>query len=187
MPAVWEAENMSFDPKLFSDEVAALLALYGNGNRLMPLAEGRCSNPEAHEVIGRASAETLFPGARDPKAALAGLYLYFSCLDEAHSVAQDVPSREGSFWHGILHRQEPDAANAAYWFRQVGKHPVFPELRQRAAASGVDFGSSWDPFAFIRYCETSRTQPGSQAERQAMEVQLVEWQLLFHYCAARQG
>src|SRR5581483_7484640 len=123
MPAVWEAGSMSFDPKLLSDEVTALLALDGNGNRLMPLAAGRCSSPQARERIEQQSAGTLFPGARDPQAALAGLYLYFSCLDEAHSVAQDVPSREGSFWHGILHRQEPDPANAAYWFRQVGKHP----------------------------------------------------------------
>ena len=57
-----------------------------------------------------------FPRARVPEAALSGLYLYFSCWDEAHVIAQDLSSAEGSFWHGIVHRQEPDAENASYWF-----------------------------------------------------------------------
>jgi hypothetical protein len=44
-------------------------------------------------------------------------------------------------------------------------------------------GSTWDPFAFIEYCETARNRPGSREERIAMEIQLAEWQLLFDYCA----
>ena len=82
-----------------------------------------------------------------------------------------------------VHRQEPDAANSGYWFGQVGKHPVFPELRARAAEIGVEFGARWAPLAFIAYCEAARTRPGSAEERKALEVQRAEWQLLFDWCA----
>jgi hypothetical protein len=85
----------------------------------------------------------------------------------------------------IVHRQEPDAGNAGYWFRQVGAHPVFPALRERAAEIGVDFGPRSDPIAFINLCERARQEPGSDAERLALETQRAEWQLLFDYCAAK--
>jgi hypothetical protein len=129
-------------------------------------------------------APDLFPRSRAPEAALSGLYLYFSCLDEAHRIAQDVASAEGSYWHAIIHRQEPDAGNSGYWFRRVGSHPIFPELREAAAAIGIDLGPRWDPFAFIDYCERARIRPGSNEERKAREVQRAEWQLLFDYCAS---
>jgi hypothetical protein len=111
--------------------------------------------------------------------------LYFSCLDECHSVAQDDATAEGSFWHGILHRQEPDAGNSSYWFRRVGSHPVFPALRSAAAEAGLDLGPKWDPLRFIDYCEQARRKPGSDEEKIALTVQRTEWQLLFDYCARR--
>src|SRR5438067_2545091 len=78
------------------------------------------------------------------------LWLYFSCYDESHTISQSIESVEGSFWHGILHRQEPDPGNAAYWFRRVGSHPVFPELQEAAAELNVaglfPLGKTWDPF-----------------------------------------
>ena len=117
---------------------------------------------------------------------MAGLYLYFSCLDEAHSLAQEIPTAEGSFWHGIMHRQEPDAGNSSYWFGRVGKHAIFPQLRREAASLGLEFGPEWDPFRFIEYCEQARRKPGSEEERIALHVQRAEWQLLFDYCAARE-
>jgi len=167
-----------FDPKAYGEEVASLLALDGNGTRLMPLAMGRCSSPEALHRLQAAPALQVLP-----KTALAGLYVYFSCMDQAHEIAQDIASAEGSYWHAIVHRQEPDAGNAAYWFRQVGAHAIFPALRARAAEIGVDLGPQWDPFAFIELCERARTQPGSAEERKALEVQRAEWQLLFDHCA----
>jgi hypothetical protein len=176
--------EMPFDASVYGPEAASILALDGNGERLMPLAEGRCSSGEARRRIGGVVPAVLFPGARAPEAAQAGLYLYFSCLDEAHTVAQGLGSAEGSYWHAIVHRQEPDAGNSAYWFRRVGAHAVFPALRDAAAACGYRAGKAWDPFAFIDYCERARRRPGSDEERIAREVQRVEWQLLFHHCAA---
>jgi hypothetical protein len=174
---------MGFDPRAYGADVAEILALDGSGERLMPLAMGRCSSEEAHRRIAATTAARLFPGSRAPEAALSGLYLYFSCIDEAHSIAQDVNTVEGSFWHGIVHRQEPDAGNSSYWFRRVGAHPLFPSLRESAATFGIDFGARWDPFAFIDFCEEARRRPGSSEEQRALAVQRAEWQLLFDYCA----
>ena len=168
----------------YSPEVVAILALDGDGKRLMPLVMERCSSEAARERLRKASAARLFAGARAPEAALSGLYVYFSCFDEAHTIAQDIATPEGSYWHAIVHRQEPDAGNSGYWFRQVGAHPLFPALRQAAAEIGVDFGLRWDPLGFIDLCEKARLQPGSPEERRALEVQRAEWQLLFDYCGA---
>ena len=140
---------MIFDPSAYGSEVAAILALDGNGQRLMPLALGRCSSKAAYDRLRAAGPARLFEGARAPEAAFAGLYLYFSCLDEAHTTAQEIPTADGSFWHAIMHRQEPDPGNSGYWFQRVGAHPIFPALRESAAEIGVDFGPRWDPFAFI--------------------------------------
>ena len=163
--------------------MASLLALDGNGERLMPLASGTCSSQEALTRIKASTAGALFPKARAGEAALAGLYLYFSCLDECHTLAQDIDTTEGSYWHAIMHRQEPDAGNSAYWFRRVGEHPIFPALREAAVACGYPARAAWDPFAYIDYCEQARQRPESDEARRALEVQRAEWQLLFDYCA----
>ena len=172
---------MSFDPKAYGAEVAAILALDGGGKRLMPLAGGQCSSTEALALLKAAAAHKLFPRSRSPEAALAGLYLYFSCWAEAHQVAQDIQTAEGSYWHALVHRQEPDAFNAGYWFRRVGDHAIFPALRRYATGRGINFGLTWDPIAFIDYCGKAR--PGSEDESKARDVQRAEWQLLFDHCA----
>lgn len=176
---------MRFDPTAYGEEVAALLALDGNGERLMPLAYGTCSIGLARDQLRKHNARTLFHRAYAPEAALSGLWLYFSCLDEAHEIAQDVGSPEGSFWHGIMHRQEPDPANAGYWFRRVGQHPIFPALQAEAQRMGASWSQDnrWDPYAFIDFCEQARRRPGGADEQLALQVQRTEWQLLFDYCA----
>jgi hypothetical protein len=176
---------MVFDSMVYGPRVAAILALDSDGHRLMPLALGNCSSKEAEGLLQAAGAPGLFPQSRAPEAAFAGLWLYFSCRDAAHEIAQNIEGPEGSWWHGIVHRQEPDAGNSSYWFRQVGQHPLFPRLHTAAAEFGVDFGPRWDPFAFIDLCEKARQQPGSALENHALRVQLAEWQLLFDYCAGR--
>src|SRR5256885_14922457 len=158
-----------FGPTAYGEEVASILALDGNGGRLMPLVRASCSSTEAREQVKAAKIAPLLR---------AGLYLYFDCWDEAHTVAQDIETAEGSYWHAIVHRQEPDAGNAGYWVRHVGDHAIFSPLRSRAAELGLP---NWNPVAFIDYCEMAA--PGSPEERIAQEVQLAEWQLLFDWCA----
>jgi hypothetical protein len=55
-----------FDPNAYGDEIAAILALDGNGERLMPLAGATCSSAEARRLL---------KASRLPPAVLAGLYL----------------------------------------------------------------------------------------------------------------
>ena len=182
---------MRFEPQAYGETVANILALDGAGQRLMPLALGTCSSAEARERIGGGGAKSLYPHARAPEAALAGLYLYFSCLGEAHEIAQTVETADGSYWHAIMHRQEPDAGNAGYWFRRVGSHAIFPALHEEAAriveahpGAGLRLPDRWDPIAFIDLCEKARREAGSELETAAREIQRAEWQLLFHHCAS---
>jgi len=51
-------------------------------------------------------------------------------LDAAHTIAQDSIIPMASFVHGIMHRREPDYGKCKYWFRRVGDHPVFAEIRK---------------------------------------------------------
>jgi hypothetical protein len=183
-----------FDLSRYGETVRELLRLDGGGERLMPLVAGPCSSPEARRRLRQLSAKELFAGARAPESALAGLYVYFSCWQEAHETAQGIATPEGSYWHAILHRQEPDAGNAAYWFHRVGKfHPIFPALRRTAAeiasahaAAEIVFQENWDPLAFLYVCEQARRKPSS-LEQAAREIQRAEWQLLFDYCARPAG
>src|SRR5271156_4524952 len=105
---------MQFDPKAYGPEVAAILALDGDGERLIPLVHGASPSSEAKAALAALARLQLLP-----EAALAGLYLYFSCWQEAHEIAQNISTSEGSYWHAMVPRQEPDAGNAGYWFRQV--------------------------------------------------------------------
>ena len=161
----------------------------------MPLGRGKCSSATAREAIGRAGAKTLFAGSRAPEAAVAGLYLYFSCLDEAHEIAQNVPTADGSFWHAIMHRQEPDSGNSAYWFRRVGNHAIFPALYEEAERilashrdallpGAIALPARWDPFWYIEFCEKAQRTAAYDPLQAAREIQRAEWQLLFHHCAS---
>ena len=182
---------MQFSPALYGPAVASLLELDGNGERLMPLASGCCSSPEALTKLRTIAPAILFPNSRAPEAAMAGLYLYFSCLDQAHEIAQSIHSGEGAYWHGVVHRREPDPSNARYWFQQVPSHPIFPELARSAAGIEARFpqlqvslSGRWDPIRFVAICEEARRQPDSPLCRMALELQRAEWQLMFHYCAS---
>jgi hypothetical protein len=41
--------------------------------------------------------------------------------EQAHAIAQDLPTREGSWVHAYLHRQEGDEGNARYWYNRAGR------------------------------------------------------------------
>lgn len=177
-----------FDANAYGEKVAGILALDGGGMRLMPLVAGGCGG----EALRGLTAEELFPGARAPEAALSGLWLYFSRFEEAHKIAQGIGTEEGSYWHAIAHRQEPDAGNAAYWFARVGKHALYPAVAEAARAiaarrpeAGFKVGAEWEPLAFVEFCEA--VKPGTAAMQAALEIQRAEWQALFDYCARRRS
>ena len=41
--------------------------------------------------------------------------------DASHTIAQDIPTRDGNWIHAYLHRKEGDRWNAGYWYRQAGR------------------------------------------------------------------
>ena len=181
---------LQFDPSIYGKEVAQILALDQDGLRLIPLVSGQCSSSEAKAILQGSKASELFPRALSAEAALAGLWLYFSCIDECHQIVQNLHSSEAHFWHAILHRQEPDSGNSAYWFRRAGSHPIFRDLCRmadevvaRQPVAEFRTGGKWDPFSFIMFCERARQQPHSAQKQAAIEIQLAEWQLLFDFCA----
>lgn len=172
--------GMEWNPGLYGPEAAKMLALAGDGRRLMPLVSPRSADAELARLLRRSSRE-LFPEAARPEAAHAGLWMYFGFFDESHAIAQDLKTAEGSYWHGILHRMEPDAWNAGYWFGRVGQHPVFPALHAAAKALGYPVGGRWDAKAFIDACDRT----GAGRDPLLEQVQLAEWQILFDYCAGK--
>lgn len=167
-------EMVDFRADHYGPDIARILALQDSGERLMPLVRTKCISSPALEAVKQLSA---------PVSVQAGLYLYFSCWDEAHSAADSIENPDGYFWHAIVHRQEPDAWNSGYWFQRVATHPTFAKLAMEAATAGYDTGRAWDPIAFVEFCESARIRPGSQEEQLAMVVQRLEWQLLFDHCA----
>ena len=130
--------------------------------------------------------QSLDPGADSAWSALkAGLLLWNDDLDGCHTIAQDLTDEFGAYLHGVMHRREPDYGNSKYWFRRVGDHPLFPELRAAALellrdAAGLDdyrtaltSGKTWDPFRMIDWCEAASEEREVSFLRamQAIELQ----------------
>jgi len=125
-------------------------------------------------------------------ACIAGVWLLHDFPEESHRISQAIDTPTGSYWHGIMHRREPDYSNARYWFRRVGTHPVFRALaesaRQLAAEEQADGAalfladrSDWDPLRFVDLCEMV-AGGNSSSERLCRRVQHQEWWLLFDWC-----
>ncbi len=176
-----------------TEQVSTLLAFSASGERQLELVSPRrVTPPEAAQRLESAVPAVWFPAARSPEAALAGLWLYFGAFKQAHELAQDLETAEGSYWHAIVHRMEPDAGNAGYWFGRVGRHGIFPALLETAkqltaVSPGGGFvpGESWSPERFTAFCEVARRRPGSPEEHLAREIQSAEWRLLFAWCGMR--
>jgi hypothetical protein len=183
---------MPFDPARYGPALADLL----QAPDLMPLGPGS-PNPSARPRLQALTPEQVCAPKpvrdRDMAACcLAGLWLYHNYLDESHTISQSIDTPSGSYWHGLLHRREPDFSNAKYWFRGVGRHPVFEPLAGAAAELAAESKLaplpafltqrlSWDPSAFIDLCETATAQ-GPAWEMLCRRVQQHEWQLLFDHC-----
>ncbi len=94
--------------------------------------------PRLASALSEEAWADLLPHATRPArlALAAGLLQIFDFWDASHEAAQqadDLGERTVStYWHGVAHRREPDSGNAAYWFRRVGRHAIFPRLTDAA-------------------------------------------------------
>ena len=165
---------------VYSSAVQSLISAGSERNR----------NATSH-LLASLSLDSLFPdGFVDRNAALgchAGLWLRHEFLDEAHSICQDIRTREGSFWHAIVHRMEKDYWNSKYWYQRVGQHPVHDPLVTKVAQlneqdlAGLIVNNRWDPSRFVDFCEHA-DEKGSHSIERVRLVRNLEWQLLFDFC-----
>ncbi len=182
---------MNFVASRYHPEVAAVLALDGDGHRPLPFVAKTCLSQEARKRLLAAKADDWFANSQSPREALAGLWLYFSCIDESHSISQNLHTPDGCYWHGILHRLEPDNWNAKYWLRQASPHPIHADLRKAAAkiastpANAVTIPTTWDSLWFADLHDAVIHDSAHPLRQQVLLIQLAEWQLLFHHCASR--
>ena len=131
---------------------------------------------------------------RNKRCIESGLLLLWDFLDESHEISQTMEGkgspRTADYWHGIMHRREPDAGNASYWFCRVGSHPALdhlgtqliawmselkasPEMLQ-LAESRLLKSKSLDPFALIELSSAALRNPGSVSDQTLRMVQYLE-------------
>jgi hypothetical protein len=145
-------------------------------------------SPELHRALPTDSC--------DRTALLAGLWQVNDFLDESHSQSQSIEGegrdRNGDYWHGIMHRREPDWWNSKYWFRRVGQHPCFDELGALAEQALNECSSAvatkwqdrcgtpgtWDATAFVDLCEKAATGQDRALAQAARRIQWAEMLLL---------
>ena len=199
---------IDWNPERYGATVTRLVA----EPRLNELGPG-ASNASAYDLL--AAIEPAALGAGRPlknramaEALCAALWLLHDYLDESHRISQSLDTLEGSYWHGIMHRREPDFGNAHYWMRRVPTHPTHPslliagqQLLSEAAPENGNRGGSgaaaddaalrparellrrptWSSAAFVDLCESALGGP-APLESLTRRIQQAEWRLLFDYC-----
>lgn len=114
-------------------------------------------------------------------AANACLLLWHDRLDAAHALVQrHEGERDCDVLHAILHRREPDAGNARYWWRRAGGHPLAAELAAEALRLGLGRlvrGELLDPGLMVESC-IARSEDPALVALQACELRLLAARLL---------
>jgi len=163
---------------------------------LVPGAPGRKWNWLRDHLVCPQEIAPRVASAADAVAVQAGLLQLHDSLDESHQLSQSVQGagrhRAGDYWHAIMHRREPDYSNAKYWFRRVGKHPLFEELGRRAndilEGAGLselsewqeclELTTGWNPIAFVDLCQKCEQADDASLSEAARAIQLTEMMLL---------
>ena len=185
----------------YTSAITEVIEKLESGNPLPPLVPQEAWSSELTEALESVSLDELFQGASVKNstfgnATKSGLLLWNDALNASHNISQGLENQTGSYWHGIMHRREPDYSNSKYWFGRVGTHPIFPQLRERAIAiskeisnpsdalrsiaQAIEASEDWDAYQFIDWCQASENGT-DDVTRFLQQVQAEEIKLLLAY------
>ena len=186
----------------YTPAIAEVIEKLEAGNPLPTLVPQDAWSPELTDALASSSLDDLFQGKSVKnttfgEAIKSGLLLWNDALDESHTISQELGNQTGSYWHGIMHRREPDYSNSKYWFGRVGTHPIFPALRERALAilkeipnpsdaltniaQTIEADGNWDAYQFIDWCQAAENGSDADVTRFLQQVQAEEIKLLLAY------
>ena len=186
----------------YTPAIAEVIEKLEAGNPLPTLVPQEAWSPELTDALASSSLDDLFQGKSVKnttfgEAIKSGLLLWNDALDESHTISQELGNQTGSYWHGIMHRREPDYSNSKYWFGRVGTHPIFPALRERALAifkeipnpsdalaniaQTIEADGNWDAYQFIDWCQAAENGSDADVTRFLQQVQAEEIKLLLAY------
>ena len=186
----------------YTPAIAEVIEKLEAGNPLPTLVPQEAWSPELTDALTSSSLDNLFQGKSVKnttfgEAIKSGLLLWNDALDESHTISQELGNQTGSYWHGIMHRREPDYSNSKYWFGRVGTHPIFPALRERALvilkeipnpsdalaniAQTIEADGNWDAYQFIDWCQAAENGSDTDVTRFLQQVQAEEIKLLLAY------
>ncbi|MCC9603098.1 hypothetical protein LOC67_21320 [Stieleria sp. JC731] len=134
------------------------------------LGEGSIHKPMLPLLSGGVGDHLVDVSASRQMECLSALWLVAGDIHRSHSISQDLPSRDGSFLHGIMHRREGDFGNSKYWFRKIGQHPALEVISQHSD------GVYLDPFEFVDSCELAARSGNADQIKSCELAQWVEWQ-----------
>ena len=186
----------------YTPAIAEVIEKLEAGNPLPTLVPQKAWSTELTDALELTSVDELFHGESLKNtmfggAIKSGLLLWNDALDESHNISQELTNQTGSYWHGIMHRREPDYSNSKYWFGRVGTHPIFPALRERALAileetpnpsdalahiaQTIAAEENWDAYQFIDWCQAAEDESTADVTRFLQQVQAEEIKLLLAY------
>jgi len=142
----------------------------------------------------RSAVKTLGLTDYGQKCVEAGVLLHHDLLDESHRVSQTLEGVgnpvTADYWHGIMHRREPDAGNASYWFRRVGSHPALRTLGEnlldwlqelkadrpilQLAESTLTKRQAVDPYRLIELSQSALKSRDSETDLAVKLIQFLE-------------
>lgn len=152
-------------------------------------------NAEARKSLESVKPEDLVTGSfknRDEtRGLLAGLWLWCDFLDESHTLSQNIHTPTGSFWHAIMHRREGDFSNSKYWYARCASHPILASLAVQANSILHPLPADksllkltvngWNADAFVDLVEAMHDQPDDARHDVAVQLQRLEWKVLFDH------
>lgn len=186
----------------FTPAIAEIFEKLEAGNPLPPLVPEKAWNSELTDELVAVSLDDLLNGQtlKDETyggAIKSGLLLWNDALNDSHDISQELTNNTGSYWHGLMHRREPDYSNAKYWFGRVGTHPIYPEVRERAIAilkeisdpsdalsdigNKIESQEHWDANQFIDWCQFAEDNLSTDVAQFLQQVQVEEFKLLLAY------